>query len=89
MSGNNPDHRQTVKTILLTKFEISEERFAWDKPLEQLNENFRILGYLMYLEQLLNRAFDIELPLIEHVSSSIHSPQDILELVESELENNT
>jgi hypothetical protein len=75
-----------VKSVLINNFNIESHDFSWDKPLEQLQENFKILGYLVFLEQLLNREFNSKIVLLEHISSNVHTPKDIVELIQKELQ---
>ncbi len=75
----------TVQSILIEKFDVSPENFTWDKSLEELQENFKILGNLVFLEQLLEKQFDRKFPLLEHISTAYHTPKDIVVLIMKEL----
>ncbi len=75
-----------VKRVLIDNFNIEPRDFDWDKPLEQLQENFKILGYLVFLEQLLNSELDSKIELLEQISSNIHTPKDIVNLIQKELQ---
>ena len=78
-----------VQVLLIRHFNIPSEQFCWDKPLEELHENFRILSYLVFLEQLLRKEFQEEIPLLENICTAFHTPADLLELVANHtLKNN-
>jgi len=74
-----------VQAILIRHFNIPADQFSWDKPLEALHEDFKILGYLVFLEQLLHQRFGKKIPLLENCSTAIHTPEDVVELIISEL----
>lgn len=76
-----------VKQVLVNNFNIEPHNFNWDKPLEQLQENFKILGYLVFLEQLLSHEFNSKIVLLEHISSNVHAPKDIVKLIQKELQS--
>ena len=82
------DIRSDVKQILVTHLKIAIGQFDWEKPLDELQGNFKILGYLVYLEQLLNKKFDFQIPVLENINSAIHSPNDIALLIQNEIKNN-
>ncbi len=84
MTGENIRH--IIRTVLMSNFNIDTSDFDWDVPLVQLDPNFRILGYLMFLEQLLNDEFRTRIPLLENISASVHTPEDIVRLINVELE---
>jgi len=74
-----------VQSILLQNFNISSERFNFEVPLEVLQEDFKILGNLVVLEQLLQKEFKKRIPLLENISSAFHSTQDIIDLITKKL----
>lgn len=74
-----------VQVLLIRHFNIPSEQFCWDKPLEELHENFRILSYLVFLEQLLDQQFGKKIPLLENCSTAIHSAEDVVDLIMREL----
>lgn len=71
--------------IFTNNFDIQSEEFGWKKPLELINEDFKILSYLVFLEQLIQEDFEISIPIIENISTSFHTPNDILLLIIKEL----
>lgn len=74
-----------VQAILIRYFHVPAEQFCWDKPLEALHEDFRILGYLVFLEQLLDQQFGKKIPLLENCSTAIHTAEDVVILIMKEL----
>lgn len=74
-----------VQAILLRHFHISPEQFGWDKPLEVLHADFKLLGYLVFLEQLLHQQFGKKIPLLENCSTAIHTAEDVVDLIMREL----
>lgn len=74
-----------VQALLIQHFHIPAEQFCWDKPLEALHEDFRILGYLVFLEQLLHQQFGKKIPLLENCSTAIHTAEDVVGLIMREL----
>ena len=74
-----------VLTILREHFNVNPDEIDTDAPLEVLSGNFRFLEYLVFLEQLLNRQFEIHLPLLEHINTEMHSLRNIVDLVLIEL----
>ena len=70
-----------VQMILIQHFNISADRFSWKQPLEALHEDFKLLGNLVFLEQLLQEEFQQEIPLLENICTAFHTPADILELI--------
>ncbi|GAB5554770.1 MAG: hypothetical protein Sapg2KO_43610 [Saprospiraceae bacterium] len=74
-----------LRAIFTQYFHISSEAFNWETPLETLQEDFKILSYSVYLEQLLFEQFGAEIPIIENISTAIHTPNDVLVLIINEL----
>lgn len=74
-----------VQAMLIGHFNIPAEQFCWNKPLEALHDDFKILGYLVFLEQLLERQFDKKIPLLENCSTAIHTAEDVVNLIIREL----
>ena len=75
----------TVQSILLQHFDIEPEFFAWDQALERLHGDFKALGNLVFLEQLLQKEFGKNIPLLENISTAFHTPRDVAQLVFDEL----
>ncbi len=71
----------TLKALLLKHFNIQSAHFNWELPLEKLDANFQMLGNLVFLEQLIEKEFGKKVPLLENISTAIHTPKDIIELV--------
>lgn len=74
-----------VRSILIQHFSIQAKRFSWDESLEMQQEQFKILSYLVFLEQLFEQQFGKKIPLLENISAEIHSPKDVVELIIKEL----
>ena len=70
-----------IKFLLIRHFNIQPEHFDWEQPLEKLNADFKVLGNLVFLEQLLQKEFDKNIPLLENISTAFHTPRDIVELI--------
>ncbi len=75
----------TVKSIFTEHFHIQHDQFSWEQPLESLQKDFKILSYLVFLEQLLDKSFKKKIPLIENISTAFHTPRDVVELIMREL----
>lgn len=73
-----------LQSIFTEHFNIDSDRFDWEQPLEQLDEQFKLLGNLIFLEQLLRKEFQKDIPLLENISTAFHTPTDILKLIEGE-----
>lgn len=71
-----------LQAIFRENFGIGPGRFNWDLPLEDLDVRFKVLGNLVFLEQLLQKEFQKEIPLLENICTAFHTPGDILELIE-------
>jgi hypothetical protein len=80
--------RNTLKKILIDHFLVDSKLLKEEKPLDRLHDNFRILGYLIFLEQLINKEYNAKIPLLESVSAAIHTPEDIVLLIIKELGTN-
>jgi len=78
-----------IKSILIQQFKLQRDQFSWKHPLEQLNEEFKILSCLILLEQLFNQLFGKKIPLLKKVSTAFHTPQDLVDIVLCELDNKT
>jgi hypothetical protein len=78
--------REALHKILIDQFGIDRSLLAEERLLEELHENFKILGYLMFLEQLINKEFNVKVPLLENINSAIHTPEDIVQLIEIEVQ---
>ena len=73
-----------LRFILTKHFNIAADQFDWNQPLEDLDEQFKLLGNLVYLEQLLEEEFQKEIPLLENISTTYHTPKDILVILNGE-----
>ena len=74
-----------LQLIFVEHFNIPLEQFDWELPLEALNHDFKMLSYLMFLEQLLEQHFAKKIPLMENISTAFHTPKDVLLLINNEL----
>ncbi|MCB0427873.1 MAG: hypothetical protein KDD16_11275 [Mangrovimonas sp.] len=74
-----------LQSIIIKNFRVDAEHFYWDKPIESINEDFKTLGYLVFLEQLINKKFKTKVPILENIISNIHTPNDISNLILKEL----
>ena len=70
-----------LQSVFITHFRINTEVFSWNMPLEQLSKDFKILGYLTYLEHLLEQEFGTRVKLSDSISTAIHTPDDVLRLL--------
>ena len=83
----NENAAEKLQNIFIHHFNIKPDKFNWDIPLEKLNEDFKILSYLVFLEQLIHKNFDNDIPIIENISTTFHSPKDVLNLIINKLDN--
>ena len=74
-----------IQDLLVDKLNVKPGDFNWNSKLNELNEEFELLGHLVYFEQLLNKQFEKNISLIEYISTDIHTPNDIVELVMKEI----
>ena len=74
-----------LQTIFSNYFQIDSLDFDLNKSLEELNSDFKILSYLLFLEQLLSKEFNTKISLLENISSEIHAPKDIIHLIKNQL----
>jgi len=74
-----------VKDILIRHFGILPNNFNWDTTLDQLNNDFSIIGYLIDLEQKLYEEFNIQFSLHLFIEPSFHTPKDIVILVKKQI----
>ena len=89
MSGFQNKKAALIQSIFKEHFGIGPDHFDWARPLEELDEQFKFLGNLVFLEQLLQKEFQKEVPVLENICTAFHTPGDILELVaNNELKNN-
>ncbi|MBL4649663.1 MAG: hypothetical protein JKY03_08025 [Aureispira sp.] len=72
---------ESVQKIFIQYFNISASSFSWEVPLEELQEDFKILDYLIFLERLLQSKFKKDFFLLENISTAIHNPKDIVNLI--------
>lgn len=81
----HPDEKADIlQSIFIAHFNIDSGRFDWEQTLERLDEQFKLLGNLVFLEQLLQNEFQKEIPLLENISTAFHTPKDVLEIVMKE-----
>jgi hypothetical protein len=78
---NHEKVSEAVRIILIQHFNILDRSFSWEQPLDELQEDFKILDYLIFLERLLQSKFKKEFSLLENISTAIHSPGDIVNLI--------
>ena len=64
---------------------LENNEFDWKVPLDALDKQFKLLSYLIYLEQLLEDKLGKKIPLLENINTALHTPNDILSLVMSHL----
>lgn len=76
---------EKFKRLLIHYFNIEPNQFSWEKPLEALQKDFKILGYLVFLEQLIHQQFNEKIPIMENVSTAFHTPKDILSMIMREI----
>lgn len=65
---------------------MKAEHFLWEKPLTSISEKFKILGFLLELERLLQTQLSTEFRLIENIDATIHSPEDLVNLIINNLQ---
>lgn len=74
-----------VQSVLIECFNVEEHQFDLDQVLEHLQDEFKILSNLVRLEQLLNKEINKNIPILENISTSFHTPRDIVKLIMQEL----
>lgn len=74
-----------VEAILLDHFNIKPQDFNWDVPLETMDSDFKLLSYVLFLEQLINKKFNLKVLLLEKINVAIHTPNDVVSIIISEL----
>lgn len=85
MPAHQDQKADIIQSIFSKHFNIEAGRFDWEQPLEQMDKQFKLLGNLVYLEQLLQKEFQRKIPLLENISTAFHTPKDILDIVTREL----
>jgi hypothetical protein len=83
MSGTNVPHK--VQSLLIDNFNIAPQEFNWDVSLETMDSDFKVLSYVLFLEQLINKEFNIKVLLLEKINVAIHTPNEIVRIITSEL----
>ena len=73
----------TVQAILIQHFDIQPDDFYWEKSLEELDANFKVLGHLVSLKQLLEQEFGKELPILENITTGYHTPKDVVTIIKN------
>lgn len=82
------DIHLSVKNLFTKHFNIDDTQFCWHAPLDDLDEDFKMLTYLLFLEQLIQSEFKIKILILEKINSSVHTPKDIIKLIENQLKTN-
>jgi len=80
--------RERLKAILLNNFGVNPIHFDWDVPLEDLQQKFSLLGYLVFFEQIINEHFEGKFQILENINTSVHTPNDVYLLIMEELKTN-
>ncbi|MFK8103239.1 MAG: hypothetical protein AB8G15_11965 [Saprospiraceae bacterium] len=81
MITSHQKQAEKIQSILLENFNIEAEQFDWEKPLEELDKQFKVLGNLVFLEQLIQKEFNKDILLLENITTSFHTPKDVLQLI--------
>lgn len=81
---NQQNTADIIQSILIQNFNIQPENFDWNQSLEELDSSFKVLGHLVFLEQLLEGEFEKEIPILENITASYHTPKDLLQLIENQ-----
>lgn len=76
--------RLYIEQILINHFKVSKEKIQWDATLASLHEEFKILGVLLDLENLLNEKFKTSISLIQNIDVGYHTLMDIVMLIKEE-----
>lgn len=84
---NRADITTIVQSVLIEHFNVVDTPTIWGNTLENLNDNFRFLGVLLELETLLQSKFKKNILLIEHISVTIHTVEDIVTLIFETIQN--
>jgi hypothetical protein len=80
--------RERLKAILQNNFGVNPIHFDWDVPLEDLQQKFSLLGYLVFFEQIINERFEGKFQILENINASVHTPNDVCRLIMQELKTN-
>lgn len=78
---NEDELTKLVKSILMEYFNISNSDFNWEKSLEDLNEDFGILGVMLDFERLLQQQINEDISILNHVDPTFNTPKDIVSLI--------
>ena len=70
-----------VKSILIQHFDVRIDHYDPDQSLEALHEDFKLLGNLVILENLIRKKFKKDIPLLEHINTAFHRPKNIVNLI--------
>ena len=84
---NYDEISETIQSILIQHFNIPASAFSWEESLEKQQADFKILDYLIFLERLLQSKFKKDFFLLENISTAIHNPRDIVNLIIKVLKN--
>ena len=79
---------EKLKDMLLNNFDVDPGSFDWDVPLEDLQQKFSSLGYLVFFEQFINEHFEGKFQILENINGSVHTPNDVCRLIMEELKTN-
>lgn len=79
MSGK--EISKIVQSIMIKYFDVDPTAFDWEKTLECLQEDFKMLDYLIFMERLVQQQFEKEISLLDYISTAIHTPKDIVDLI--------
>lgn len=79
---------ERLKAILLNNFDVDPIHFDWDVPLEDLQQKFSLLRYLVFFEQIINEHFKGKFQILKNINASVHTPNDVYLLIMEELKTN-
>lgn len=75
-----------VQSVLIDQYNVKTKHFLWDAPLITLSEKFRILGFLVELEHLLQSRLSSKLSIIENIDTTSHTPKDLVDFIITQLQ---
>ena len=70
-----------VQNTFFRHFNIHPDNFHWERSIEELHADLKMLGNLVFLEQLLEKEFERKIPLLENIATAFHTPRDIVDLI--------
>lgn len=78
-----------IRSIFTEHFGIGSGGLDWDRPLEERDERFKLLGTWYSWSSCCRRNFKKKCPCSKIICTAFHTPADILELVANNtLKNN-